>query len=91
MLGVFEKQQEGQWLEQDGLRGKVVGHGVDRDQLPKAPVFKACWGALGGFGQGVMMPGDTLPQELILSNNLIRTVAETTAIGCRGSVRVSCL
>lgn len=41
----------GQWLDQGGRRGKVVGDEVDRGQLPKAVVFRAYWGVLGGFGQ----------------------------------------
>lgn len=33
---VYLRSNRSRWLEQGGLRGKVVGDGVDRDQPPKA-------------------------------------------------------
>ena len=58
---VYLRSKRSRWLEQGGMRGKVVGDGVDRDQPPMATRgqqghSELVGGALGGFGQGVM-PG----------------------------------
>ena len=79
----YLRRNRSQWLEQGGLRGKVVGDGVDRDQPPKATIFSLLgspWRVWAGSDAL-----DMLPHELVLSNNLLKVVTERVA---RGSVRV---
>ena len=87
VLSVFKKQQEpvagARWAEgEGGRRWGWQGSASNGHQRPTRP-FRACWGSPWRVWAG-SDAWAMLPHELVLSNNLLRAVAEIVATECGG-------
>lgn len=87
VLSVFKKQEEpvagARWAEgEGGRRWGWQGSASNGHQRPTRP-FRACWGSPWRVWAG-SDAWAMLPHELVLSNNLLRAVAEIVATECGG-------